>query len=212
MFNSFFRGLLGIEELPTKVLEVRSDNYISRPICYREDSMLLYGPKIPPDSKNPKDKLYEIVLHKPFTESLHQMFSLFRSESQESAEDKFIVFKEKIPLFIKITKECSVQSLQKICDTLSENRSWTIAHLVAHFGLCELFNEPDVQRHFDDADPTTGATPLMVSVKTGNVRMVQTLLSLNCSLNAIDLEGNSVFHYAAASNKEIINVSIPYNI
>ncbi|CAG4946867.1 unnamed protein product [Parnassius apollo] len=206
MFNSFFRGLLGIEEQPTKVLEVRSDNYISRPIHYREDSMLLYGPKIPPDTKNPKDKLYEIVLHKPFTESLHQMFSLFRSENQESAEDKFIVFKEKIPLFIKITKECSVQSLQKLCDTLSEHRSWTIAHLVAHFGLYELFNEPDVQRHFDDPDPATGATPLMVSVNTGNVRMVQTLLSLNCSLNAIDLEGNSVFHYAAASNKEIINI------
>lgn len=69
-----FRGLLGTEESPTKVLEVRSDNYLSRPIHYRKDSILLYGPKLPPDSKNPRDKYYEIVLHKPFTESLHQMY------------------------------------------------------------------------------------------------------------------------------------------
>lgn len=89
---------------------------------------------MPPNTKNSKDKYYEIVLHKPFTESLHHMyrfvypsfkmkeeglfhhflyiliyyfFSLFRSESLESSEEKFIVFKERIPIYIKITKEVS---------------------------------------------------------------------------------------------------------
>ncbi|XP_072947664.1 85/88 kDa calcium-independent phospholipase A2 isoform X1 [Epargyreus clarus] len=206
MLNSFFRGLLGTEESPSKVLEVRSDNYISRPIRYREDSILLYGPKIPSDGKNNKDKYYEIVLQKPFTESLHQMYSLYRSENPEVSEERFIVFKDKIPLYIKITKECTVASLQKICDTLSENKSWTIAHLVAHFGLYELFNEPDVQKHINDVDPTTGATPLMVAIKTGNVRMVQSLISLKCTLDTVDTDGNTVYHYASASNKEIINI------
>ncbi|KAJ8713641.1 hypothetical protein PYW07_014011 [Mythimna separata] len=205
MLNSIFRGLLGTEEAPTKVIEVRSDNYISRPIHYREDSMLLYGPKNPPDGKNSKDKYYEIVLHKPFTESLHQMYSLFRSKTLEDAEEKFIVYKERIPVFIKITKECTVAILQKLCDTLSEHQSWTIAHMVAHFGLYELFNDPEVQKHIDSIDPLTGATPLMVAVKSCNVRMVQSLVGLNCSLDVIDLEGNTVFHYAAASNKEIVN-------
>ncbi|XP_014367859.2 85/88 kDa calcium-independent phospholipase A2 [Papilio machaon] len=206
MFNSFFRGLLGTEEVPTKVLEVRSDNYVSRPIHYREDSMLLYGPKNSSETKNAKEKYYEIVLHKPFTESLYHMYSLFRSETLESSEEKFIVFKERIPLYIKVTKECSVPTLQKLCDTLTKHPSWSIAHLVAHFGLYELFNDPDVQKHLDEPDPDVGATPLMVAVKTGNLRMVQSLLSLNCSLDVIDREGNTVFHYAAASNKEIINV------
>ncbi|XP_049706832.2 85/88 kDa calcium-independent phospholipase A2 isoform X1 [Helicoverpa armigera] len=205
MLNSIFRGLLGTEEAPTKVIEVRSDNYISRPIHYREDSILLYGPKNPPDGKNTKEKYYEIVLHKPFTESLHQMYSLFRAKTLESAEEKFIVYKERIPIFIKITKECTVAILQKLCDTLSEHQSWTIAHMVAHFGLSELFNDPEVQKHIDSIDPLTGATPLMVAVKSCNVRMVQSLVSLNSSLDVIDLEGNTVFHYAAASNKEIIN-------
>ncbi|XP_047993745.1 85/88 kDa calcium-independent phospholipase A2 isoform X1 [Leguminivora glycinivorella] len=205
MLNSFFRGLLGTEESPTKVIEVRSDNYVSRPIHYREDSMLLYGPKLSDGKNNSKDKYFEIILYKPFTDSTHQMYSLFRSESQEIAEEKFIVYKERIPVYIKITKECTIASLQKLCDTLSKHQSWSIAHLAAHFGLYELFNDPGVQAHLNEVDPATGATPLMVAVKSCNVRMVQSLVSLQCSLDTLDVDGNTVFHYAAASNKEIIN-------
>lgn len=207
MLNSFFRGLLGGEELPTKVLEVRSDNYLFRPIHYRKDSMILYAPKIPSE-KNAKDKYYEIVLQKPFTETLHQMYSLFRSESQEISEERFRIYEEKIPLYIEITKECTVPTLQKLCDILSEHQAWTIAHIIAHFGLYELFNVPEVQRCIDAVDPHTGATPLMVAVKSSNVRMVQSLISLKCSLNTVDNDGNTVYHYAAASNREIINVNI----
>ncbi|XP_045496134.1 85/88 kDa calcium-independent phospholipase A2 [Colias croceus] len=205
MFNSFFRNWLAVDDPPNKVIEVRSDNYISRPIHYRDDSMLMYGPKNPSDGKNNKDKCYEIVLHKPFTESLHQMYSLFRSENREECEEKFIIFKDRIPVYIKVTKECTVQSLQKLCDILSEHKSWTVAHMVAHFGQYELLNEPDVQRHIDEVDPATGATALMIAIRTGNIRMVHSLISMKCSLNIIDLDGNSVFHYAAASNKEVIN-------
>ncbi|CAH0398863.1 unnamed protein product [Chilo suppressalis] len=206
MLNSFFRGLFGAEDTPTKVLEVRSDRYISRPVRYREDSMLLYAPSNPPDSKNSTERFFEIILHKPVAENHNHMYSLFRSENQEEAEERFIIYKGKIPQFINITKECTVASLQKLCDTLSEYKSWTIAHLVAHIGPYTLFNYPEVQRHLDDADPFTGITPIMVAVKNRNLRMVQSIVSLNCKLDVIDREGNSVFHYAAASNKEIIYV------
>ncbi|CAG9794023.1 unnamed protein product [Diatraea saccharalis] len=168
--------------------------------------MILYAPKIPPDTKNTKERFFEIILHKPFTESLHHVYSLFRSENQEEAEERFITYKERIPLYIKITKECTVPSLQKLCDVLSEHRSWTIAHLVAHLGPHDLFNDPEIQSHIDDTDPLSGTTPVMVAVKSCNLRMVQSLVSLNCSLDVLDRDGNTVFHYAAASNKEIINV------
>lgn len=59
--------------------------------------------------------------------------------------------------------QCTVAILQKLCNTLLEHQSWTIAHLAAHFGLNELFNSPEVQKHIDDIDSQTGATPLMVS-------------------------------------------------
>ncbi|XP_050666518.1 85/88 kDa calcium-independent phospholipase A2 [Leptidea sinapis] len=204
MLNSFFNWLSN-EEPPTKVLEVRSENYISRPIHYRDDSMLLYGPKASSDKRNPKDKYYEIILQKPFTESLHQMYSLYRCENKEESEERFIVFKEKIPVYVRITKDCTVPSLQKLCDILGKNKSWTIAHMVAYFGQSELLNHPDIQKHINDVDPATGSSCLMIAIQSGNVRMVQSLISMNCSLDIIDREGNSVYHYAAASNKEIVN-------
>lgn len=69
---SVFKGLLGTDDPPTKVLEVKSESYVSRPVYYRDDCMLLYGPKIP-DAKNSKDKNFEIIMHKPFTDT-HQMY------------------------------------------------------------------------------------------------------------------------------------------
>ncbi|XP_061714883.1 85/88 kDa calcium-independent phospholipase A2-like [Cydia pomonella] len=206
MLFTVFRGLLGTEDSPTKVIEVRSDNYVSRPIHYREDSMLLYGPKIKDGKNNSKDKYFDIILYKPSTESTPQMYSLFRSENQKSAEQKFMVYKDRIPVYIKITKDCTIASLQKLCDTLSKHHTWSIAHLAAHFGLCDMFNDPEVQAHMNEVDPVTGATPLMVAVKSCNIRMVQSLVSLQVPLDTVDLDGNTVFHYAAASNKDIINV------
>ncbi|XP_050351529.1 85/88 kDa calcium-independent phospholipase A2 [Nymphalis io] len=208
MLNSFIRGIFNIEESPNKVLEVRSDNYISRPIQYRADSMLLYGPSPPSERNNPRDKYYEIILHKPFTVSLHHMYSLMRSEDLQTAEELFIVYKEKIPHYIKVTKDCSVASLQRICDTLTENKSWSLAHMVAHFGQHELFNDPDIQRQINEVDTFTGITPLMLSIKNANPRMVQSLVSLNSALDTLDHEGNTVLHFAAASNKDIVNILI----
>ncbi|XP_041987671.1 85/88 kDa calcium-independent phospholipase A2 [Aricia agestis] len=210
MFNSFLRGLLGVEEPPTKVIEVRADSYVSRHVHCRDDSMQVYAPKTPPDSRNnnSRDKYYEIVLQKPFTESIDQMYSLFRTENREICEDKFIVLKDKIPLYIKLSKECTVGSLQKLVDILAEHPSWSLAHVLAYFGIHELFNEPELQAQINIVDPTTGMTPLMVAIKTGNLRMVQSLVSLKCALDTKDLEGNTVLHYSGASNKEIINVLI----
>ncbi|XP_047534908.1 85/88 kDa calcium-independent phospholipase A2 [Vanessa atalanta] len=208
MLNSFIRGIFNIEEPPNKVLEVRSDNYISRPIQQRADSMLLYGPTASSDRNNPRDKYYEIILHKPFTVSMHHMYSLLRTEDLRTCEELFTVYNEKIPHYIKVTKDCSVASLQRICDTLTENKSWSLAHMVAHFGQYELFNDPDIQRQINEVDSVTGITPLMLSIKNVNVRMVQSLVSLNCSLDTLDHQGNTVLHFAAASNKDIVNILV----
>lgn len=207
MFNSFLRSILGSEDPPTRVILVRPDSYISRSVRYREDCILLYEPKAQP-LKNSTEKYYEIILHKPFIEGGQQIFSLFRTENKEEAENKFIVYKERIPVYVKLTKECSIVGLQKICDILSENSSWSISHLVTHFGLFELFNDPDIQAHIDDVDPSNGMTPLMVAVKSGNLKMVQSLVSLKCSIDAVDNDGNNILHYAAASNKEILMLLI----
>jgi ankyrin repeat protein len=62
--------------------------------------------------------------------------------------------------------------------------------------------------HLNSPDMTTGVSPLQVAIKMGNLRTVQVLLSVNASLEHLDNEANSVFHYAANTTKEIILVNI----
>ena len=62
--------------------------------------------------------------------------------------------------------------------------------------------------HLNSPDMTTGVSPLQVAIKMGNLRTVQVLLSAKASLEHLDNEVNSVFHYAAPTTKEIISVNI----
>jgi len=62
--------------------------------------------------------------------------------------------------------------------------------------------------HLNSPDMVTGVTPLQVAIKTGNLRTIQALLSAKASLEHLDNEANSVFHYAASTTKDIISVNI----
>lgn len=65
--------MLGTEPAPTKVLETKADNYSERHIYCREEGLILYAPQDNTSNKKEKSK-YEIVLHKPCTESLHYAY------------------------------------------------------------------------------------------------------------------------------------------
>lgn len=58
----------------------------------------------------------------------------------------------------------TVSGLQKICDILIENPSWSIAHLVANFNLTEHIGNPKVLDLIDYADHTNSMTPLQVII------------------------------------------------
>lgn len=102
---------------------------------------------------------------------------------------------------------CNINSLQKLCDVVTQHPSWTVAHIAAYFSLYDCFNDTRVNCFLNSSDVTTGMSPLQVAITTGNLKMVQLLLSASCSLEHIDNEGNSIFHYAANTTKEIIGVS-----
>ncbi|KAF2880119.1 hypothetical protein ILUMI_26054 [Ignelater luminosus] len=203
MFN-VLRSLLSTEAPPTKVLEVKPDSYSDRHIYCREEGMVLYEPQ---GNFSKKDKpRYEIVLHRPCTETLYQAYSLFRSEEKDEAEFKFICLKDKVPIFIEIAKDmCNLHGLQKICDVLAEHSTWTLAHLAAHFALYDSFNNTKINSHLNSSDPSTGMSPLQVAVTTNNLKTVQMLVTAKCSLEHLDHQANSVFHYAASTNKEVIS-------
>lgn len=51
-------------------------------------------------------------------------------------------------------------------------------------------------------------TPLLVAIKAQNLQAIKTLIGKKVSLDCVDNEANSVLHYAASTNKEIVTVSI----
>lgn len=56
----------------------------------------------------------------------------------------------------------SINGIQKVCDILLENPSWSIAHLIAYFNLTEHINNPRVLELIDEPDYTNQMTPIQV--------------------------------------------------
>lgn len=69
----------------------------------REDGLVLYKPQ--KTTSNSGRLSYEIVLHRPTTETLIQTFSLFRANTLDDAKAKFTILHDKLPVFIEIAKE-----------------------------------------------------------------------------------------------------------
>lgn len=98
----------------------------------------------------------------------------------------------------------SIAKIQKLCETLVKHPTWTLAHLAAHLLLFDAFGHAEVNSQLNSADFETGVSPLQVAVQTGNLKMVQMLVAAKASLEHLDSRGNTIFHYAAQSTKDII--------
>lgn len=61
----------------------------------------------------------------------------------------------------------NISGLQKICDALLENPSWSIAHLVAFFNLTEHVNNAKVLELIDFPDHENNMTPMQVCLAFG---------------------------------------------
>ncbi|KAJ9590050.1 hypothetical protein L9F63_016826, partial [Diploptera punctata] len=207
-FVPAFKNFLTQESNPNKVLDVKPEQYIERFVHCREDALVLYGPR----RERSSNEKYEIVLQRPCTETLHQAFSLYRASELHEAELKFLQVKDKVPVLVGISREvCNLNGIQKLCNALQENPSWTVAHLASHFGLHDTFHHPALLSHLNSSCNQTGISPLQVAIKTGNLRTVQCLLSAKASLEHLDYEANSVYHYAASTTKDIITRIVCYS-
>lgn len=93
---------------------------------------------------------------------------MYRGVTQSDATEKFEAFATRLPLFVQMVKEYfTVPGLQKICDILTENPAWSLAHLVAFFNLLEYLPNPKVMELLDYPDHQKYMTPFQVS----NLRM-----------------------------------------
>lgn len=100
----------------------------------------------------------------------------------------------------------NVQGLQKISDILLENPSWSLAHLVAYFNLTDYILHESIVEFIDYPDHKSYMSPLQVAVRANNIDMVKILLPIS-NVEHLDNNSMSVFHYAAGTTKEMINVS-----
>jgi calcium-independent phospholipase A2 len=50
-------------------------------------------------------------------------------------------------LFSASFQICNLSGIQKLCDALQENPTWTAAHLASFFALHDAFKHPDVLRY-----------------------------------------------------------------
>lgn len=97
--------------------------------------------------------------------------------------------------------------IQKICDLLMKHPDWNLAHLVVGLNQADLLAVPSVKAFINDEEKQNGISPLQLAIQEQNIKMVQALLNHNASLDHFDHENNSVLHYAASTNKQIVNVN-----
>lgn len=104
----------------------------------------------------------------------------------------------------------NVSGLQKICDVLAKNPSWSVGHLVAYFNLVDYVRNEKCVEFMDYPEHDTNMTPLQLAVQTGNIEMLKLLLPI-CKVDHLDNNSNGIYHYAATSTREIINYIAGYS-
>ncbi|OQV13864.1 85/88 kDa calcium-independent phospholipase A2 [Hypsibius exemplaris] len=148
--------------------------------------------------------LYELVLITP-KEKL--VFSIFRSPSQEKVIEEmaylFPVVHELSLLQTEVPDLWSLITVKNVCSFIASNKDWPAAHVAAFFGW-EIWNENAFARNLDLPNPANGEVPLHVAIKRGHLNIITKLLDMNCRLDIVSNLGDSIFHYAATADVEII--------
>ncbi|CAH1738202.1 unnamed protein product [Aphis gossypii] len=184
---------------PNKVIEVKSEKYSNRNVHCRHDPIILYAV----DNNN----VSEIVLHLSRAESLTTSYSLYRGSSIEDSEVRFCILKDQLPKILSISKDCYCLSvIQNLCDTLVEHPTWNIAHLVVRLAMLDILSHPNVVMYLNTPDVESGISSLQLAIYDNSLAVVKALIALDVSLDHLDNEANSVFHYAAKSSSDIILV------
>lgn len=193
-----------MEPEPNKVLEVKPDEYALCNILAREDSLVLY--QYPPSTPVTEDSAsYDVVLHKDITRSPHAAFSLLRTKDQVAAQLCFMLLKDKLPLMLECVPDLLTKELvQEVVQLVRSNPTWNLAHLAAHLGLVECFKNARVAAQISESAQDTLSTPLHVAVRAQKLNSVQVLMSMDAPLDLTDHNGDTIYHAAAVTTKELI--------
>ncbi|XP_054724594.1 85/88 kDa calcium-independent phospholipase A2-like isoform X2 [Uloborus diversus] len=202
MFNTLFLGLQKSLSDGNQVIDVRAEDYVSNMILCRYEFLVIYkmiekdGPKL------------DIVMQLELNQSCTKAFSIHRTGDENACKELFAHFQEKLPLLIHWVPDIgtSKNTLQNIVQVIRENPSWTVAHIAAHFGYTACFKDEVVQSQINMICSEKLMTPLHIAVKARQIAAVNAILELDPRLDITDISGETVFHYAARTSKDIIQV------
>ncbi|GBN15854.1 85/ calcium-independent phospholipase A2 [Araneus ventricosus] len=187
-FPIYFRG----SDDPNAVLEVNHHFYNASDFIIKEHPLFLY--------KKGHD-LFEILI-----EIGNSLFSLRRNNSERTSKLWLIEFNAVLPRLIHSSPRIgsSTSALTQICTLILENRSWNVAHIAACGGFAECFGDEVISCQINSRCPLSYKTPLHVAVESSQLNSVKELMSLDAEINCQDADGNTPFHLAATTTKEII--------
>ncbi|XP_064463813.1 85/88 kDa calcium-independent phospholipase A2-like isoform X2 [Ornithodoros turicata] len=207
---AFLRGFLGnlrsprMEPEPHRVVEVKPEEYTQCLVVAREDSLVLYGCASDGDHKK-EHSTYSIILHRDVSRFPHTAFSLLRTKELEEAEEVFDQLKDKLPmLFERISDGTTRDLVQEAVALVHSYPSWTPAHLAAHLGLIDCFKDPRVAAQINEVTNDNCVTALHVAIRAQKLSSVQVLMAMDARLDIVDHNGDTIYHAAAVTNKDII--------
>ncbi|XP_064478595.1 85/88 kDa calcium-independent phospholipase A2-like [Ornithodoros turicata] len=188
-----------------EVLKVKPDDYALFNILVREDALILYRCSMG-DTAEAASAPYEIVLHNDITRSSKCAYSVLRTRDYIEAQHSFILLKDQLPLLVECVPDVyKTERIQEVVNLIRANPSWNLAHVAAHLALIDCFNNPRVLPLIGEATPETRVTPLHVAVCAQKLAAVQALMATDVPLDLMDQNGDTVYHQAAVTNKDIIN-------
>ncbi|XP_076365699.1 calcium-independent phospholipase A2 VIA isoform X1 [Tachypleus tridentatus] len=186
---------------PFKVIEVKPEDYAHSNVICREDCLVLY--------RSVKDEkyVYDVVMHKDLKYVPHAAFSLIRVPELDDSKVAFTYLKDKLPVLMKCVPEVvNKDSLQELSNLIRSHPTWSVAHLAAYHGLTECFKNDLFASKINAVCADTQVTPLHLAIKAQKLPVIQMLMSLDARLDIADKNGDTVFHYAATTKKEIIQL------
>ncbi|GBN77293.1 85/ calcium-independent phospholipase A2 [Araneus ventricosus] len=200
MFQSFFRRISAPNNDPNRVIEVHADDYICNNVVCRDDCLVLYK-----TSENEIQKL-DIVMQIDINHTYNKAFSIHRTSDEVDGQLLFGQFRDKLPLLVQCVPEIGTSkvALQNVSQLIRENPSWTTAHIGAYLGYTECFKNKVIQSQVNVSCERTLQTPLHVAVEAQQLSSVIALMDLDVRIDCQDANGNTPFHLAATTTKEII--------
>ncbi|XP_018010803.1 85/88 kDa calcium-independent phospholipase A2-like [Hyalella azteca] len=199
--GNFVKSFLTTEVAPEAVVEVNIAAFANIQVLAREEGLFLYGPT--------KDDKYELILQQPIETNARTAISLFRLTNRQSAQERFIRLRELLrPLLFSGRQQgvYNVRCMQELMTLHREHPTWQAAHIAAQLGDAELMQCASVAQYCNVAELDLQETPLHIAVRGQKVAVIKALMQMGVSTDAVDVKGNSVYHLAASTNKQIIEL------